>query len=149
MGHALNIADSLGKTAKFTLGEGLSGASSTVLGANAQLKGDIRAAGDVVVLGTLEGELSSHSRITIGAGGSVIGRVIATEIVIEGRLAGESIASKSLSMLGSAEVRGDVTTPVLVIEPGATFVGRCSMPQPEVQELRSPQEAQPKAQIKA
>ena len=147
MGNALNIADSLGKTAKFTLGEGLSGASSTVLGANAQLKGDIRAAGDVVVLGTLEGELSSHSRITIGAGGSVIGRVI--EIVIEGRLAGESIASKSLSMLGSAEVRGDVTTPVLVIEPGATFVGRCSMPQPEVQELRSPQETQPKAQIKA
>ena len=40
MGNALNIADSLGKTAKFTLGEGLSGASSTVLGANAQV--DVR-----------------------------------------------------------------------------------------------------------
>ena len=149
MGNALNIADSLGKTAKFTLGEGLSGPSATVLGSGGQFKGDIKSVGDIAVLGTLEGEISSQSRVTIAMGGSVIGRVIATEIVIEGRLAGESIASKSLSMLGSADVRGDVTTPVLVIEPGATFVGRCSMPQPEVQELRSPQEAQPKAQIKA
>jgi len=59
----------------------------------------------------------------------VKGRIEASEIVIGGKLVGDSVAAKALSLQGSAEVRGDVTTPQIVIEPGATFVGRCSMPQ--------------------
>jgi cytoskeletal protein CcmA (bactofilin family) len=67
------------------------------------------------------------SSLIIAQGGSAAGRVNANEIVIEGRIVGDSTALKSLSILGSAEIRGDVTTPVIMIEPGATFVGRCSM----------------------
>jgi cytoskeletal protein CcmA (bactofilin family) len=137
-----NTADSLSTTTKFTLG-GASGAGTatataaakvgaTVIGPEAVLRGDIKSKSDLVIAGSIEGEVSSESKIVIAQGGSVVGRLAAMEIVIEGRLAGDSTATKSLSILSSAQVRGDVSTPVIMIEPGATFVGRCSMTeQPE------------------
>lgn len=101
--------------------------NATVLGPEATIKGDLKSKGDLIIAGTVEGEVSSDSRVVIAQGGSVIGRVTGMEVVIEGSINGDSTASKSLSILSSAEVRGDVVTPVIMIEPGATFVGRCSM----------------------
>lgn len=128
MANAANTADTLGKTAKFSLGEGAARAGATVLGAEAQITGNLAATGDIVIAGTIEGEITSQGRVTIANGGAVKGRVSATEIVIEGKLLGDSVATKSLSMMTSAQVRGDVSTPVIVVEPGASFVGRCVMP---------------------
>jgi cytoskeletal protein CcmA (bactofilin family) len=133
-----NTADSLSTKTKFILGAGgvasstgttaqAAKAGATVVGADASLRGDLKSKGDIVIAGALEGEVSSEAKVVIAQGGSITGRVTATEIVIEGRLSGDSAALKSLSILSSAEVRGDVTTPVIMIEPGATFVGRCSM----------------------
>lgn len=110
-------------------GSDISRNANSVIGAGVVIKGAISAAGDVVVAGTLEGDLVSQARVVVAAGGFVKGRIEASEIVIGGKLVGDSVAAKALSLQGSAEVRGDVTTPQIVIEPGATFVGRCSMPQ--------------------
>jgi cytoskeletal protein CcmA (bactofilin family) len=101
--------------------------NATLIGPEAAIKGDLKSKGDLVIAGTVEGEVSSDSKVVIAQGGSVIGRVTGMEIVIEGRITGDATASKSLSILSSAEVRGDVITPVIMIEPGATFIGRCSM----------------------
>jgi cytoskeletal protein CcmA (bactofilin family) len=139
MAIADNTADSLSTVTKFTLGAAGSAASATgaasqaakagatVVGIEASLRGDLKSKGDIVIAGAVEGEVSSDSKVVIAQGGSVTGRVTASEVVIEGRLSGDTAALKSLSILSSAEVRGDVTTPVIMIEPGATFVGRCSM----------------------
>ncbi len=129
MATAANIADSAAKTAKFSLGEGAVRAGATVLGTEAQIVGNVAATGDIVIAGTVEGEVTSQGRVTIAAGGAVKGRIAATEIVIEGRLLGDSVATKSLTMMTTAQVRGDVSTPVIVVEPGASFVGRCVMPE--------------------
>jgi cytoskeletal protein CcmA (bactofilin family) len=103
--------------------------NGSVVGAGMVLKGSLSAVGDVVIAGTVDGNVTSQARVVIAAGGVVTGKVDATELVVGGRLLGDSVASKSLCLQASAEVRGDVTTPQIVIEPGATFVGRCSMPQ--------------------
>ncbi len=129
MATAANTADSFGKGNKFSLGEGAARAGSTVLGTEAQISGNIAATGDIVIAGVIEGEVTSQGRVTIANGGAVKGRVSAIEIVIEGKLLGDSVASKSLSMMTTAQVRGDISTPVIVIEPGASFVGRCAMPE--------------------
>jgi cytoskeletal protein CcmA (bactofilin family) len=108
--------------------------NGSVIGAGLVLKGSIAAVGDVLVAGAVDGNVSSEARVVIAVGGLVSGKVDAMEIVVAGKLLGDSVASKSLALQGSAEVRGDVTTPQIVIEPGATFVGRCSMPQAAPQE---------------
>jgi cytoskeletal protein CcmA (bactofilin family) len=132
MASSGNTAESLSSTNKFTLGAagsqvGVAKNAATIIGPEATLRGDVRSKGDIVVAGTIEGEVVSESKLIIASGGAVTGKVSALEIVLEGKLNGDSVASKTLSILSSAEVRGDVTTPVIMIEPGATFVGRCSM----------------------
>lgn len=129
MGNPAISGESKGNGSTFTLGSASVGAKAgaTVVGPEASFRGDIKARGDIVVAGTVEGEISSDTKIVIAVGGNVTGRLVATEIVIEGRLTGDATGSKSLSIMKSAELRGDVTTPVIMIEPGATFVGRCAM----------------------
>jgi len=132
MASSANTADSLSNTNKFTLGAAgaqVAGAknAATIIGPEAVLRGDVRSKGDIVIAGSIEGEVSSEGKIIIAAGGSVTGKITALEVVIEGKLNGDAVATKALSILSSAEVRGDVTTPVIMIEPGATFVGRCTM----------------------
>lgn len=131
--------DSKGNGSTFTLGAtpASAKAGTTVIGVDALFRGDIKARGDIIIAGSIEGEVSSDTKIVIAAGGSVTGRILAPEVVIEGRLTGDATASKSLSILKSAEVHGDVTTPVIMIEPGATFVGRCSMPEESLVTVKS------------
>ena len=135
MASSGNTAESLSSTNKFTLGTAGAQAAvaknaATIIGPEAVLRGDVRSKGDIVIAGSVEGEVISESKLIIASGGSVAGKVMALEVVLEGKLNGDSVASKALSILSSAEVRGDVTTPVIMIEPGATFVGRCSMTEP-------------------
>lgn len=104
-------------------------AATTVIGTDVVLKGNLKSAGDVVIAGIFEGDIACDGRVTIAAGATLIGAVGAAEVVLGGKVQGNSVATKSLTLLSTAEVRGDVTTPQIVIEPGATFVGRCTMPQ--------------------
>ena len=110
--------------------EGNARAGTTVIGTDVVLKGNLKSAGDVVIAGIFEGDVACDGRVTIAAGATLIGAVGAAEVVLGGKVQGNSVATKSLTLLSTSEVRGDVTTPQIVIEPGATFVGRCTMPQP-------------------
>jgi cytoskeletal protein CcmA (bactofilin family) len=121
--------DSYTTNSKFTMGPGAAKGSSTVIGSDTAIKGDIKSRGDIVVSGVVEGEVASDAKIVVAAGGAVTGRLVAVEVVVEGKLTGDVSASKSASLLNGSELRGDISTQVIMIEPGATFVGRCSMPE--------------------
>jgi len=110
--------------------EGVARSGATVIGPDVVLKGNLKSGGDVLIAGTFEGEIACEGRLTIAAGANLVGSVGASEVILGGQIKGNSVATTSLTLLSTAEVRGDVTTPQIVIEPGATFVGRCTMPQP-------------------
>lgn len=129
MANQAIATDSYATNSKFTLGASASRGSATVIGADTTFKGDIKSKGDIVIAGMVEGEVASETKITISAGGVVTGRLAANEIVLEGRLSGDALGTKSVSLMNGSDLRGDVSTQVIMIEPGATFVGRCSMPE--------------------
>lgn len=114
---------------KTPVSEGVSRAGATLIGPDVVLKGNLKSGGDVTIAGVFEGDVACEGRVTIASGATLVGSVGAAEVVLGGNVQGNCVATKSLTLLSSAEVRGDVTTPQIVIEPGATFVGRCSMPQ--------------------
>lgn len=116
-------------SSKTPANDGVLRAGATLIGADVVLKGNLKSGGDVTIAGVFEGDIACEGRVIVAAGASLIGNVGAAEVVLGGKVHGNSVATKSLTLLGSAEVRGDITTPQIVIEPGATFVGRCSMPQ--------------------
>ena len=110
--------------------EGVSRAGATLLGADVVFKGTLKSGSDVTIAGIFEGDVACEGRLVVAPGATLIGNIGAAEVVLGGKVQGNSVATKALTLLSSAEVRGDITTPQVVIEPGATFVGRCSMPQP-------------------
>ena len=110
-------------------------AHDTCIGSEVVITGDIKAAGDVVVAGLIEGQLLSDAKVVILDGGIVKGSIQASDIVVAGTIKGDMTAIHSLTLSATAVARGDVTTQRLVIEPGASFVGRCAMPEPSQQEI--------------
>jgi cytoskeletal protein CcmA (bactofilin family) len=107
----------------------------TYIAAEVLITGDLQASGDVVVAGLIEGQIVSEAKVTIVEGGVVKGAIRATEILVAGSVSGDMTTSGSLGLLPTAVVRGDISMQRLIIEPGASFVGRCSMPEPSEQEM--------------
>jgi cytoskeletal protein CcmA (bactofilin family) len=57
----------------------------------------------------------------------VRGNLVARSVVIGGRVKGNITAYVRLEIQSSAQVEGDLSTPALFIEEGASFEGNCQM----------------------
>jgi len=98
-----------------------------VIAKNTTIIGEIKSEGDFRIDGTLEGTIKTNGKIILGAEGCVKGKIEATNADIEGRFSGELLASKTLTIKGTANISGEVVIGKLSVEPGATFNATCSM----------------------
>ena len=94
----------------------------STLSAGVRYEGNISGGGDVQVDGALKGDVRL-ARVLIGESGSVEGAITADMIEVRGKVNG-SITAKSVRLLATARVEGDITQEQLAIEPGAWFQGR-------------------------
>lgn len=94
----------------------------STLSAGVRYEGNISGGGDVQVDGALKGDVRL-ARVLIGESGSVDGAITADMIEVRGKVSG-SITAKSVRLLATARVEGDITQEQLAIEPGAWFQGR-------------------------
>lgn len=77
--------------------------------------------------GSFEGRLDTKGSLTIGENANIRADIRGEEIVVAGKVTGNIIAEKELRILSKAHIVGDVTTPVLGVETGAVFQGKCQM----------------------
>jgi cytoskeletal protein CcmA (bactofilin family) len=103
------------------------GKGDSILAAGITLRGDIVADGDLTIAGSVQGTVKSSSRVLVSADGRVSGPITAAEIAVQGRVEGDLVATQRLTLHAGSSVRGDLETPTIVIEAGATLRGRCSM----------------------
>jgi len=92
-----------------------------------KLKGDIQSTGFFRIDGTVEGNISTPSKIVIGKTGVVVGTLHCENADIEGKFEGKLDISGTLSLKASAHIEGDVVVGKLAVEPGATFNASCAM----------------------
>lgn len=111
----------------------------STLTAGVRYEGNISGGGDLQVDGALKGDVRL-SRVSIGESGSIEGSVTADQIEVRGRVAG-SLTGKSVRLLATAHVEGDITQEQLAIEPGAWFQGRSIQAKRELPLASSPAEA--------
>ncbi len=100
---------------------GAKGLSS--FGAGLIIEGNITGTGDLVLEGTVHGDVKV-SHLTVGDAGNVEGKVEADTIEIRGRVVG-SIKGQQVKLQATAYVEGDITHEQLAIDVGAYFQGRC------------------------
>ena len=106
---------------------GVTAGPGTVVGANVKLTGTISDVNDIVVHGTVEGEVISDKTVTITETASVKGPVTAQMVSVSGRINGGVTAHQKLELLPTANVSGSISTKELIIKSGAAFNGKSTM----------------------
>lgn len=110
--------------------KGESSSDFGLIGRGIEVVGDITFTDRIQVEGKVKGKLSSESgTLTIGESGQVEAQVDVGVCVIYGALKGNLFARSKVEIRRSGRVEGDVTTPVLLVEEGATFNGLIKMGQ--------------------
>jgi excisionase family DNA binding protein len=77
--------------------------------------------------GSFEGKLDTRGNLTIGENAKVTANIQGDNIVIAGKVSGDVVASRSLSILGTATLKGNLTTPRLSVGDGAILQGLVTM----------------------
>lgn len=92
-----------------------------------KLVGNVTSSGFFRIDGTIEGNITTPSKVVIGKTGNIIGDLTCENADIEGSFKGSLNVSGMLSIKSAAHIEGEVIAGKLAIEPGAVFNVTCLM----------------------
>jgi cytoskeletal protein CcmA (bactofilin family) len=98
-----------------------------VIGAKTSLKGEISGDEDVVVEGSVEGEIRITRDLRVGAGGVVKATVSAQSLIVSGEVVGDCEAMTRVEIQSTGRLTGNIRAPKIVIAEGAMFRGNSDM----------------------
>jgi len=101
--------------------------NSSVLGPTLKFKGELTADEDLLIQGQIEGSINHTSKLTIGREGKLKANVKAEFINVEGQVNGDLAGSTSVVVKESANVTGNIYSPVVTLREGSTFNGKIDM----------------------
>ncbi len=100
------------------------------LTAGSKIIGTIIADSDIRIDGTVEGDLTCSGKVVIGEQGKLKGTINCQNAEILGNMDGKMEVKNTLALRASGNIKGEVITQVLIVEPNAIFNGSCSMSTP-------------------
>lgn len=103
----------------------------TIIGPSLKVKGNFSGKGNIVIEGTLDGNLKTSGNVLIGEKARITGGVEAQEVKTGGEVVGNIKAKGYLEVGSSAKIFGDVQCSSISVEKGATMNGKCEMTTPE------------------
>lgn len=118
--------------------------TKNILSSDVEIKGSIKFANDLIIDGKVEGEILSPGVLIVGENAEVRGEIKTKSVTVHGKVHGNITVEERCELKGRAQLIGDLKAARLVIEEGATFVGksevtpnRVAMKQPEI--VRAPE----------
>jgi cytoskeletal protein CcmA (bactofilin family) len=101
---------------------------TTLIGPSMVIKGELSCGEDLSIEGQVEGTIDPKgNRLTIGPHGRVKANVIASAVVVQGKLNGNVQATDRVDLKHSAVVTGDIAAQRISIDEGAYFKGRVNI----------------------
>lgn len=94
-----------------------------LIGKTAHLTANLSTTGAVRIDGEFNGTIVSEDDVAVGETGVINANIFARNITVAGKIKGNIVAKGTLEILAGGEVRGDVSSESLSIEPGAIFRG--------------------------
>ncbi len=101
--------------------------AETVIGPSIKVKGDFHGDGDIIIEGSVEGEISTKQFLSVGKNATIIANVSANSARIAGLVKGDIKINAYLEILASAKITGNVSTEEISIEKGAVLQGNLNM----------------------
>lgn len=111
---------------------------STVLGPDANFKGDLTFEKGMRLIGRFEGTVNTPGRIHIAREAKMNADVEAGGIIVEGEVHGNLSAADRIELKNSARYEGDLRACKLVVDEGAVFSGHVTV---------GPDSVKPNAQV--
>ncbi len=99
----------------------------TVVGPSVVVEGDFASEGNILVKGTVSGNVKTARLLTVEVGAKIMANVKAGDAVIAGEVRGNVKVEQQLELLASARVLGDIQCQVLVVAGGALLQGKVGM----------------------
>ena len=99
----------------------------TFLAPDVTFTGNIRFSKPFIIKGSVTGKIDATGDLVVDTGAVVNADIGASRVLIRGTVAGNINGGKLVFVTSTGSVKGDITSAQLVLEPGSTFSGRCTM----------------------
>jgi cytoskeletal protein CcmA (bactofilin family) len=101
--------------------------TTCVIGGKTIIKGEISGEEEVLVEGTVEGQIRIQRDLRVGPTGVVKATIEAQSVVVSGEVIGDCMAVTRVEIQASGRVTGNIKAPKIVIAEGAMFKGTSDM----------------------
>ena len=110
-------------------GSGAQGDLNGFLDAGSHMTGELHFEDTFRIDGKFTGSVVSEGDLIVGERGDVDGEIQVRRVFVSGAVHGALRASERVEVTATGKVMADVYTPLLTIDEGAFFEGKCSMQQ--------------------
>lgn len=100
------------------------GATKNVLANDVDIKGTIKFENELIFDGKIEGEILSEGTLVIGKNAEVRGEVKTKSVTVHGTVFGNITVTEKAELKSSSQLTGDLKATRIIIEEGATFIGK-------------------------
>lgn len=99
--------------------------SKNILTNDVQIKGTISFDSELIFDGKIEGEITSEGgNLTLGKNAEINGEIKTKSVVLHGSVTGNITVTERCELKASSQLTGDLKANRIVIEEGATFIGK-------------------------
>ncbi len=125
------------------------GATKNTLGADVEIKGNLKFSGELTFDGKIDGEIHTDGVLNLGDSATVNGNIDAQTVVVRGKVNGNITAKEKIEIKTKAELFGDIRASKLSVEEGVTFVGKTEVnpnkisPTPSARPPEAPKSPEP------
>lgn len=99
----------------------------TVVGPSVVVEGDFSSEGNILVKGTVSGNVKTGQLLTVETGAKILANTKAHDALIAGEVKGNVRVADRLELTETARIRGDITCTTLVVAAGALIHGKVTM----------------------
>lgn len=111
--------------------------TKNILSSEVDIKGTIKFRNNLTLDGKIEGEITSEDGIlTIGESAELRGEIKTKSVSVLGKVNGNITVDERCELKGRAQLFGDLKAARLVIEEGATFVGKSEVTPNKVAQMK-------------
>src|SRR5213595_615950 len=112
-----------------------------ILSSDVEIKGSIKFQKELLIDGKVEGDINSDGVLTVGENAEIRGEIKTKSITVYGKVHGNITVGERCELKSKCVLQGDLKAARLIIEEGATFIGKSEVttggikaapPRPEV-----------------
>jgi len=105
----------------------VSAKNTSIISEGTRFKGNIISSDSLRIDGEVEGDIDCAEKLIIGPSGKIKGNIKGGDVLVSGLVIGNIKAIEGLMLKNKSQVKGDITTRMLTVEPEAVFNGGCQM----------------------